>query len=78
MGSVMNYVGEKPIKDATLRIAPFHTDGEAVFVTPINEECLSIKYTAQNGKHKIEVTETDLSLKLDVVGPPQSEIDLQV
>ena len=68
VGPVLNYVGEKPVDQLDLVIAPFTKSGKTVFEIPVNDTWLKVTYTAAKGRHTLTTGKTDLKLRLRPLG----------
>jgi alpha-glucosidase (family GH31 glycosyl hydrolase) len=77
MGPVMNHVGEIPVVEITLRVAPFSGDGESVFTVPANDERIAVRYTASRGKHRVEVASSAVRIQLEQLGR-QPELEMEI
>ena len=58
-----------------MRIAKFEGDRKITFVVPVNEEGILIEYTANNGNHTVNIGETNIAFKIEVVGSDDKNID---
>ena len=68
IGPVMNHVGEFPVVEITLRVAPFSGDGESTFTVPVNDERIPVRYTAARGKHRIEIAPRAVGIQVEELG----------
>ena len=71
MGPVLNYVDEFPVREITLRIAPFERPGETTFTVPVNEESIPVRYVL-DGDHCLHVGPSEATFTVDVVGGKQT------
>jgi alpha-D-xyloside xylohydrolase len=69
MGPVMNYVGEFPVEEITLRVAPFEGDGESEFTIPVNDERIPVRYSAERGKHRVAIAPSAVRFQVEELGP---------
>ena len=76
MGPVMNHVGEFPVEEVTLRIAPFAGEGEARFVVPVNDERVAVRYVAEAGSQRLELGPSRVRFGVEVLGEPAGPIDV--
>jgi alpha-D-xyloside xylohydrolase len=65
MGPVMNYVGEFPVEEITLRVAPFEGDGESEFTIPVNDERIPVRYSAEGGKHRVAIAPSAVRFQVE-------------
>ena len=68
MGPVMNHVGESPVEEITLRVAPFSGDGESSFTVPVNDERIAVHYTASRENHRIELAPSAVRIQVEELG----------
>jgi len=76
MGPVMNHVGEFPVEEVTLRIAPFAGEGEARFVVPVNDERVAVRYVAAAGSQRLELGPSRVRFDVEVLGEPAGPIEV--
>jgi alpha-D-xyloside xylohydrolase len=67
MGPLMNHVDEFPVREVSLRIAPFEREGETSFLVPVNDEHVPVRYVADTA-HRIEVGPSEASFTVEVLG----------
>jgi alpha-glucosidase len=77
MGPVMRYVDEFPVKEITLRVAPFRGDGESHFRFPVNGETVSVRYTSDGGSHGLEVSPSPVRFRVEVTGRDAPSLELR-
>ncbi len=69
MAPVMSHVEAEPVKQITLRIAPFRESGKTRFRCPVNGRWVSIVYECAKGKHSISIGRSPVSFKIESLGP---------
>jgi len=76
VGPVFNYVDEHPTDEVTLRIASYAGDGETRFVVPVNDERVSVQYTAAKGLHTVSFGPTRVRFRVEALGstPPRISV----
>jgi hypothetical protein len=67
MGPVLNHVDEFPVREITLRIAPFESPGETAFTVAVNEERVPIRYVL-DGDHRVHVGPSEVTFTVEVLG----------
>ena len=68
LGPVMNYVGEKPVKEIELWIAPLSKPGTRRFCIPVNDERVTVTYVATRAKHTVTIGKTNIAFKVKSLG----------
>ena len=68
MGRVMSHVGESPVSELTLRVAPFSGDGETSLTVPADDERIAMRYTAASGRHRIEIAPSPVRIQVEELG----------
>jgi alpha-D-xyloside xylohydrolase len=76
MGPVMNHVGEFPVEEVTLRIAPFAGEGESRFVVPVNDERVAVRYVAAAGSQRLELGPSRVRFGVEALGEPAGPIEV--
>jgi alpha-D-xyloside xylohydrolase len=76
MGPEMSHVGEFPIEEIALRVAPFEGDGESFFTVPVDHERVELHYRARGGRHSIEMGRSKASFTLEVLGGGGERIEV--
>jgi alpha-D-xyloside xylohydrolase len=71
MGPVLNHVDEFPVREVTLRIAPFVGPGETAFTVAVNEERVPIRYVL-DGDHRVHVGPSEATFTVEVLGGEQT------
>ncbi len=74
MGPVMPFVDAEPVKQITLRIAPFRAPGSCTVRVPVNGQWVTVTYTCAAGKHTVAIGRTSVNFQLDVLGPEKVRI----
>ena len=74
MGPVMNYIDEFEIKEITLKISLFESEGKSSFIVPVNDEKVLVEYIAIDGNHELRIGKTSVSFKIDALGEELSKI----
>jgi alpha-glucosidase (family GH31 glycosyl hydrolase) len=68
MGPVMNHVGELPVEEITLRVAPFEGDGESRFTVPVDDERIEVRYAASGGRHRVAIAGSAIQFHVEELG----------
>ncbi len=76
LGPVMNYVGERPTDEITLRIAPFASEGESRFAVPVDDEMVAVHYGAGKGGHVVQIGTSRVPFIIDVLGPEPPHVEV--
>ncbi len=69
MAPVMPYVDAEPVKQITLKIAPFSESGKTSFRVPVNGRWVSVTYECAKGKHSVSVGRSPVTFKIESMGP---------
>jgi len=76
MGPAVDHVGEGPVEELTLRVAPFLGGGARELAIPSPEGDLRISYRATDGRHVVS-TPPIARVALEVVGPDAPLLELR-
>jgi len=76
MAPVMDFVGQRPIDELTLRVVPLRGDGTRTLSIPTPSGDIEVTYRAVDGRHEIRVT-PDVRVRVEVVGGERPSIDLR-
>jgi hypothetical protein len=76
MAPVMDFVGQRPIDELTLRVVPLRSDGTRTLSIPTPSGDIELTYRATEDRHEIRVT-PDVRVQVEVVGGDGSPIDVR-
>ena len=67
MGSLMNYVDEKPVEQIDLHISRFATPGRTNIQVPVNGTWVDVGYTYDGDKHTVSIGESDVKFHIEML-----------
>jgi len=76
MAPVMDFVGQRPIDELTLRVVPLRSDGTRTLSIPTPSGDIEVTYQALEGRHEIRLA-PDLRVQVEVVGGNAPAIDIR-
>jgi alpha-D-xyloside xylohydrolase len=74
MGPVMNYVDERATEALTLLVSLFAGDGRTEFTIPVNDEQVSVAYSASRGSHTLAIGPTRVACHVEPLGDGQLDV----
>jgi len=72
----MDFVGQRPIDELTLRVVPHQGDGTRTLSIPTPSGDIDVTYRAIEGRHEIRVP-PDVRVRVEVVGGGAPSIDVR-
>ena len=76
MAHEMEWVGQRPVDELEVILAPFTGEGISTLRVPVGSEEVPIRYTSASGRHRLEVGSTSIRVRVTPIGMPGLHVDL--